>query len=410
MAVSTYPLIQKNRWLHWLALQTFFAGRSHFHTAAVQPESLSLQSDFNRLKSSILSFVVGCTCGLTWGLLSGSLSGGQWLGQALAGGLIGSIAASCCSPKLFYRLLLGLLAGSILGGLFGLLYGHMLWPFWNVSATFLFSKSWETYWNRSLLMNLSDAMSLAMNLGLVTSLLTLVPCVWFGFCDEIIWQSVIRFKIRNIGYALLFSAIPTILLVRGNLSIEILGFFLAFSTSLGFALALKTRKYETRKHETRKHEQPTVHGRSRWVPIAVTNACYLLLLLVPSAVALMLYISNDIFSVIQSYALANRFVPQYPWLKLMREPMLQLSMFTAGLYFGLHLGMIWVLRSRPVSALLSLLQYGALRLTIWIYGLGPLNYRAFLRAMVAQGILVDEPQGHRFKDASTFEFYALTLQ
>ncbi len=86
------------------------------------------------------------------------------------------------------------------------------------------------------------------------------------------------------------------------------------------------------------------------------------------------------------------------------------SLFSIGLYFGLNLGLIWVLRSRPVSALLSLLQYGSLRLTIWIYGLGPLNYVAFLKAMVEQGILVDEPQGHRFKDSQTFEFYALTLQ
>jgi hypothetical protein len=402
MVVSTYSLVQKNRWLHWLASQTFFAGQSHFHAASIQPEALSLKSDFDRLKSSVLSLVVGCTFGLVWGVSHGSLSVGQLLGQSLTGGIIGVIG-SCCSPRIFYRLLLGFLAGSILGGLFGLVYGHILWPFWNfwnVSIAFPFDKSWGTHWERSLLMNLPNAMPLAINLGLAISFLTLVPHIWFGYYDGILWQSRIRFEIRKIGYAFLFSAIPAILLVRGGLSIEVLGFSLAFSSSLGFALALKARKYD----------QKTVHGRSRWVSIALANSCYLLLLLVPSAVALILYVGNDIFYTIQSYALVNRFFPQYPWLKLMRAPMLDLSMFTMGLYFGLHLGLIWVLRSRPVSALLSLLQYGALRLTIWIYGLGPLNYRAFLQAMVEQGILVDEPQGHRFRDAPTFEFYALTLQ
>ncbi len=295
MVISTYPLAQKNHWLHWLAAQTFLAGRSHFQAIAIQPENLSSKSTFNRLKSSILSFVIGFILGLIWGFSRGDLSGGQLLGQSLIGGIIGSLA-SCFSPRIFYRLLLGLLAASFLGSYFGLVYGHVLWPFGDVLIALpIADKSWEMHWETSLLTKLPNVILEAINLGAIICFATLAPLTWLGCLDQIIWQSRIKFKVSNIGYALLFSAIPIALLERAHISSGTLGFFLAFSSSLGFTLALKARKCE----------QPTAHYRSHWVTIALANSCYLLLLLVPSAMALVLHVGCNLFYTIQSYALVN---------------------------------------------------------------------------------------------------------
>lgn len=397
-----HPIKRQKNWLHWLALQTFFAGRTHVQVPLISLEALSLKVKLPRLRHFGMGFVTGSLCLIGLGLGGEPLSGSQVLVRSLLGGMLGGTVSwvfGFIPPKQCYRLLVGLIAGTVLGAFFGLIYGHMVQHFFAVAIALPFgSRDWSEYWEASLPAQMMDLLGRGIFSGMILGWLTLIPAAVLGYLDQIIWGSRIRVSGRSLGQVLLWSAIPAVLLGWLTTPSGGLGFFLALSSNLGFAIALRSRKLESSR----------VRYRSPWVKIAFLNSCYLLLLAVPSALVLLLHGANSLFSSIQLYALGNHFSAQYPWLKTLRDPMHQVLMATTGGYFGLSLGLVWVLRGRPVSALLSLIQYGVLRLTIWLYGLGPLNYGAFLRRMVAQGVLVAEPQGYRFGDAEALKEYALT--
>jgi hypothetical protein len=344
-----YSLRNQNRWLHWLALQNLFSERSHFQIHDIQPDRL----------------------------------GGRF-------------------QKLMYRLLFGAIAGLLIGGCFGLLYGPIILPV-SIFITPMelppFRADWQARWDTSLLIKLPIMLQNSVITGIFVGWIALIINALRGMFDKIQWMSPLQWEIRN----LLLFCLPIIVVSIVNPSLTSPG--IIFSASLIFSFALTP-------------EAARIMGdnRSNLSPqTAVFNSSYLLFLIFPALLSLVIFVVVQWHDLVFMHVVTDHISSKlpmkasakHPWLIMMKNPIAELRFFLESMSFVLSLSLVWLLRSRPVSAAISLIQYCVMRFLIGLYGLGPFNYHAFLKSAFDQGILTHNIQGYQFVDPDDLEFYAL---
>jgi hypothetical protein len=343
-----YSLRNQNRWLHWLALQNLLSEKSHFQIYDIQPDRLS----------------------------------GKF-------------------QKLLYRLLFGILAGLLLGSYFGFLYSSILLP---ASSTLYqslppFNNDWQVRWDRSILNQVPVILKHFTIAGTFLGLITLIPNSFRGSFDKIAWMSPLQWRIKN----LLWLCLPII--VSNIFGPDMIGPAIIFSASLVFAFALTPKM-----QRTMGDDRSTISPQT-----AIFNSSYLLFLIIPAALSLAIFVVVEWHSLVfihvvidhVSSKLPMKASAKHPWLTMMKNPMAELRFFSQAMSFVLTTALVWLLRSRPVFAAISLIQYGVMRFLIGLYGLGPFNYHAFLKSAIDQGILRHDVQGYQFVDPEDLGFYAL---
>jgi hypothetical protein len=178
-----------------------------------------------------------------------------------------------------------------------------------------------------------------------------------------------------------------------------------FSASLVFVFALRPKM-----QRTMGDDRSTLSPKT-----AIFNSSYLLLLVFPALLSLVIFVVVQWHDLVFIHVVMDhirskspgKWTEKYPWLFMMKHPIAELRFFWLAMSFVLTTVLIWLLRSRPVFASLSLIQYGVMRFLIGLYGLGPFNYHAFLKSAVDQGILTHDIQGYQFVDSDDLAFYAL---
>lgn len=341
-----YSLRDQNRWLHWLALQNLLSERSHFQIHDIQPDRLN----------------------------------GRF-------------------QKLWYRLLFGAIAGLLLGGYFGLLYSPILLHIYSTVLPIPYNSDWQLRWDQSILHQVPLILKNSAIASIFLSLIALILNSFIGVFDKINWMSPLQWKTKRI----LWLCLPII--ASTVISPTIIGPAIIFSASLVFSFALMPKMRRTM-DENRQSLSPQT---------AIFNGSYLLFLIIPATLSLAIFVVLEWHSLVFMHVVSDhvrsklpmRASVKHPWLITMKNPIAELRFFLEAMSFVLTTALVWLLRSRPVFAALSLIQYSVMRFLIGLYGLGPFNYNAFLRSAVDQGILTHDIQGYQFVDPDDLEFYAL---
>ncbi len=344
-----YSLRNQNRWLHWIALQNLLSERSHFQIYDIQPDRL----------------------------------GGKF-------------------KKLLYRLLFGAIAGLLIGGCFGLFYGPIILPvssFITPRELLPFRPDWWTRWDTSTLIKLQMMLQNSTIAGVFLGLTTLIPNTFTGAFDKISWMSPLQWKIKN----LLWCCLPII--ISTVLNPSMIAPAIIFSASLIFAFALMPESRQIMSAD-RSISSPQT---------ALFNSSYLLFLVFPALLSLVTFVIIEWHDLVFLHVVVDhisskspgKWSGKHPWLFMMKHPIAELRFFLISMLFVLTTALVWLLRSRPVFAAISLIQYGVMRFLIGLYGLGPFNYGSFLRSTINQGILKHDIQGYQFVDPEDLAFYAL---
>ncbi len=237
-----------------------------------------------------------------------------------------------------YRFGVGLSLGTVYGLLFGFMYRSVIAaPIVSIIAlptvSNLFSE--ELFWQNTFFQYLAQALlslQFAPLLGVSLALLGTLPAALLGGLDEIRPIETLRWSWRRLGW--LGGAIPLGLLIV--LQGKGIGFILSLSLSLVFSFGLVSANVEDK----------TVPNEGIWRSAA--NASYLLLLAELSVVLQIWWFFDH----------QNLLFPE--------------------LGFGFSVGLVFILRSKPVSAGVALVQHLVLRTILWLSGATPRNYGRFL--------------------------------
>jgi hypothetical protein len=296
--------------------------------------------------------------------------------------------------KLSYRLLFGAIAGLLIGGYFGLLYGPIILPI----STFItptqlppFRPDWQARWDTSILIGLPILLRASVIAGVFVGWIALILNAFRGIFDKIQWMSPLHWKTKN----LLLFCLPII--VCAVFDPRMIGPAIIFSASLIFAFALIPKA-----QRTIGDDRLTLSPKT-----AALNSSYLLFLIFPALLSLVIFVVVEWHSLVFIHVAMDHLhsKPSMKWNE--KYPMAELRFFWQSMSFALVLGLVWLLRSRPVLAAVSLIQYYVMRFLIGLYGFGPFNYHSFLKSAVDQGILAHDIQGYQFVDPDDLEFYAL---